>query len=272
MEGTFAVARSQSNGAWKFVGAAAVAIVGGIAIGYLVGGARSPRTGDQIAQPPPPAISTPVPSIAPTVQHPRTANGDYTAPGAPRIAIHEESTPILHRVTQNPPPADAEATQEAPPVAPPKPSRRTSDAGNSGSPPPPEGEAGSTPPAANSGGTDGGGTAPAGTDAGAAPPTPADPDFERVGKPADPESGQERGGKAQFRVQTGSYTDESHARSVADELRGKGYSSSTRSEREGDHVIYKVQVGAYRSKAGAGKAAEDLQKQGYPAYVSPISP
>ena len=76
----------------------------------------------------------------------------------------------------------------------------------------------------------------------------------------------------QFRVQTGSYTDESHARSIADELRSKGYSSSTRSEREGDHLVYKVQVGAYRTKSGAGRAAEDLQKKGYPAYISPISP
>ena len=261
------MARSQSSGALKFVGAAAVAIIGGVGIGYLVGGARAPRTGEQVVQPAPSAVSTPAPIIAPTVQHPRMVNGDYTAPGAPRIAIREESTPVLRRVTPTPltPPTDTEAAQEAAPAVRP---RRTQSADTT------------TQPNGNTSGTDPtpvsdtgtGGPASPSPDSAATPAAPADPDFERVTKPADPESGQENGGKAQFRVQTGSYTDESHARSVADELRSKGYSSSTRSERDGDHVIYKVQVGAYRSKNGAGKAAEDLQKKGYPAYVSPISP
>ncbi len=243
-----------------------MAIIGGVGIGYLVGGARAPRTGEQAVQPSPSAVSTPAPIVAPTVQRPRTANGDYTAPGAPRIAIREESTPVLRRVTRAPlaPPTDTEAAQEAAPAARP---RRTHSPDTT------------TQPGESTSGTDltpDSGTSAAaspGPDTAATPPAPADPDFERVTKPADPESGQEGGGsKAQFRVQTGSYTDESNARSVADELRSKGYSSSTRSERDGDHVIYKVQVGAYRSKNGAGKAAEDLQKKGYPAYVSPISP
>lgn len=262
------MARSQSSGAWKFVGAAAVAIIGGVGIGYLVGGARAPRTGEQVIQPPPTAVSTPAPIIAPAVQHPRTVNGDYTAPGAPRIAIREESTPVLRRVTRAPlaPPTDTEAAQEAAPAARPSrtlsPDTTTQPGGNtSGTDPSPVSDSGT------------GSTPSTSPDTGANPSAPADPDFERVTKPADPESGQENGGgKAQFRVQTGSYTDESHARSVADELRSKGYSSSTRSERDGDRMIYKVQVGAYRSKNGAGKAAEDLQKKGYPAYVSPISP
>ena len=241
-----------------------MAILGGVGIGYLVGGARSPRAGEQVVQPMPSAVSTPAPIVAPTVQHPRTVNGDYTAPGAPRIAIHEESVPVLRRVTRTPliPPVDPEATQEAAPTPPPLPApESTPPAGNTtgiAPDPSPDSGAGSTPAVS--------------PDTTPSPPTQADPDFERVNKPADSEKGQEGGGKVLFRVQTGSYTDESHARSVADELRSKGYSSSTRSERDGDHLIYKVQVGAYRTKGGAGKAAEDLQKKGFPAYVSPISP
>lgn len=258
------MARSQSSGAWKFVGAAAVAILGGVGIGYLVGGARSPRAGEQVVQPTPSAVSTPAPIVAPTVQHPRTVNGDYTAPGAPRIAIHEESTPVLRRVIRPPltPPVDPEATQEAAPtprpLQAPESTPSTGNASVNAPDPSPDSSAGSTPAVT--------------PDPSSSPPAPADPDFERINKPADSEKGQEGGGKVLFRVQTGSYTDESHARSVADELRSKGYSSSTRSEREGDHVIYKVQVGAYRTKGGAGKAAEDLQKRGFPAYVSPITP
>lgn len=245
------------------MGAAAVAIIGGVGIGYLVGGARAPRTGDQVVQPAPSAVSTPAPIVAPTVPRPRAVNGDYTAPGAPRIAIREESAPVLRRVIRTPltPPADPEATQEAAPA--PRPLQvpeSTQPSGNTtGIAPDPSPDSGA-------------GTTPSPGPDPSTPPAPADPDFERVNKPADSEKGQEGGGKAQFRVQTGSYTDESHARSVVDELRSKGYSSSTRSERDGDHVIYKVQVGAYRTKGGAGKAAEDLQKRGYPAYVSPISP
>ncbi len=269
----FAVARNQSSGALKFVGAAALAIVGGIAIGYFVGDTHSPHTGEPALQAAAPVISTPAPSVAPPVQHLRPTNGDYTAPGAPRIAIREESTPILHRVTQTPPAApDPEATQEAvppPPPSSPHPSAASlahsngADSGSTGSAPsPPAAAADTSTPAPDKTGSNGSASTPA----------PADPDFERVGKPSDSESGQEGSGKAQFRVQTGSYTDESDARSIADELRGKGYTTSTRSEREGDHLIYKVQVGAYRTKTGAGKAADDLQKKGYPAYVSPIGP
>lgn len=264
------MARSQSSGALKFVGAAAAAIVGGVAIGYLVGGARSPHAGEQIAQPPPRVVSTPAPSVAPSIQHPRKANGDYTAPGAPRIAIREESAPVLHRINQTSPAAtaDPEATQEAAPASSPDATHRTGDTGN---PLRSDGGDSSSPPASPADGENNTAVPPP-PDNSAPPPAPADPDFERIGKPADTESGQVGAGKAQFRVQSGSYTDESHARSVADDLRGKGYTPSTRSEREGDRLVYKVQVGAYRTKAGAGKAADDLQKKGYPAYVSPIEP
>ena len=261
------MARNQSNTGLKIAGAATAAIVGGVAIGYLIAGAHTPRTAEAPTPQPTPIVSTPTPPVKLPVAHPHTGNGDYSAPGAPRIAIREESTPIMRRVTQTPGVvSDTEASQEVAPLVKPTRVKTTAD---------------TVKPSADTGGGAVTPPAPAGTgDASApqtspaadtpAPPAPADPDFEHVGKPADPESGQEGGGKAQFRVQTGSYNDESKARSDADELRSQGFNTSTRSEREGDHLVYKVQVGAYKSKGGANKAAEDLQKKGYPAYISPI--
>jgi cell division protein FtsN len=279
------VARSQSSAALKYIGAAGAAIAGGIAIGYLFGGVRPPHPPVQTEQPPVSATLTPTPSVSPSTIHPLTTNGNYTAPGAPRIDIQEESQPILRRVTPpSAPPPDSEATQEAAPTPPAPPADQTQSTDTT-TPPAETGSATTTTPApetspANTGGSTASSPTP--------PPAPADPDFEHVnsgGTPpsaADPEAGQQgsapgesnsgSSGKVQFRVQTGAYTDESDARSIADQLRGQGYATSTRSERQGDHLVYKVQVGAYRSKNGANKAADDLQKKGYSAYVSPIGP
>ena len=261
------MARSNSKGALKVVAAGAAAIVGGVALGLLIGGGRTSHTSEQVVQQPAPPLSAPAtPAAAPPTLRPR-ANGNYTAPGAPRIVIREESAPILRRVEQPvpTPPADTEASQEAPPPVKTNPAKEKSDA----APPDSAAPSDATPTTT----TQDDAAPPKDDSKPPAPPAaPADPDFERVGKPADPESGQESGGKAQFRVQTGSYTDESNARSIADQLRGQGYTASTRSEREGDHLVYKVQAGAYRSKSGANKAAGDLQKKGFPAYVAPIAP
>ncbi|MGI4787955.1 MAG: SPOR domain-containing protein [Janthinobacterium lividum] len=277
------MARSQSSGALNFVkwaGAAAATVVGGVAIGYLFGNARVPHP---TVQPVQPLVSTtlrPTPSISPSSIHPRTSNGNYTAPGAPHIVIEEESQPILRRAIPPPAPkADPEATQEATtPLRPAdqpaptdttvtSPSNNDISAPSSGAPQTNDSSPNPTVPT------------PA--------PVPADQDFEHVNggnKPPpttapDPEAGQQSGavspqdsGKVQFRVQTGAYTDESNARSVADTLRSQGYATSTRSERQGDHLVYKVQVGAYRSKTGASKAADDLQKKGYSAFISPMTP
>lgn len=257
------MARSNSYGTLKAVGFGAAAIVGGTAIGLLIGGGRASHPSEQVVQQPAPELSVPAAPPATLRAH---ANGNYTAPGAPHIVIREESAPTLRRVdrTVPAPPADTEASQEAAPPVRVKPAKEPSDAQ------PADNAAGDAAPAPTTPATD---TAPAADDSRppAPPPAPADPDFERVGKPGDAESGQE-GGKAQFRVQTGSYTDESNARSIADQLRGQGYTASTHSEREGDHLVYKVQAGAYRSKGGANKAAGDLQKKGFPAYVAPITP
>ena len=294
------MARSQSPTVWKVLGAVAAVVAGGAAFGYLFGSVRESRPA---AQPVPPEASTPLaPPTAtapPSSIHPRTTNGNYTAPGAPRITIREESQPILRRTAPPAaPPPDSEATQEATPT----PAQTTTPeaAPTDSTPPDNSGAPGAAPSSAAPGSPSGpNAPAPAAAPNPAAPPSPpADPDFEHVNRPAsgapDPEAGQQggsfgktptgknssgpvqsgdaAGGKVQFRVQTGAYTDESSARSAADALRAQGFSASTRSERDGDHLVYKVQAGAYRSKVGANKAADDLQKKGYPAYISPIGP
>lgn len=285
------MARSQSNTVVKVLGAGFAVIAGGAAFGYLFGSAHLPRPAEQTA---PPSVSTTLPltqspKMNPSLIHPHTANGNYTAPGAPHITIEEQSQPILRRVAPPPAPAaDPEASQEAtvPPVKDTLPATTPADTVS-----PPPADTGSTSPSPD---TQSGPATPAVSPPPKPPSAPADPDFERVNTPkpktSDPESGQqgndkmpggksqtnnnvpESGLRAQFRVQTGAYADESNARTVADTLRSQGFAASTRSERNGDHLVYKVQVGAYRSKDGASKAADSLQKKGYPAFVSPMTP
>ena len=272
------MARSNSSGALKFVGAGAAAIVGGVAIGYLFGGARTPHPTEQITPQPAPAVTAPARSAPPPDTKLHAGSGNYTAPGAPDITIHEESAPTLRRVnrTAPTPPADTEASQEASPA---KPTldhaldTNTPDTSTNGDAT--NGDATNATPNLTPGASpDNSDTPPAPPKDNTPPnkPAPADPDFEHVVKPKDTESGQEGAPKAQYRVQTGAFTDEGSARSIADQLRGAGYTASTRSEMEGDHIVYKVQAGAYRSKNGANKAAEHLQKRGFSAYVSPIAP
>ncbi len=272
----------------KALGVGAAVVAGGITIGYLFGSVRDTHPSVQPAQPPVSATLTPAPAPAPPAVHPRTTNGNYTAPGAPRITIEEESQPIIRRVIPSvtTPATDPEATQEAAPVTP-KPAASTAQATDT---PRPASDTGTTPASAPDSAANGTSSPAAPVPAGP-PPAPADPDFEHVNTPpsaSDPESGQQGGKtpsdrtqdnrtqtdatKVQFRVQTGAYMDESNARSVADTLRSQGFSASTRSERDGDHLVYKVQIGAYRSKNGADQAAGDLQKKGYPAFISPIGP
>lgn len=282
------MARNQSNTVVKVLGLGFAVIAGGAALGYLFGSAHLPHTGEQTPQPAVSATLPPVPKLNPSAIHPHTANGNYTAPGAPRITIEEQSQPILRRVTPPPAPAaDPEASQEAtvPAQTTPAPAAVTADTTR-----PAPADTGTPAPTSD--------TAPSGSvtppipATPSPPPAPADPDFEHVNgpkptapKPPDPEAGQQggdkpqdgksqtdTGGRPQFRVQTGAYTDESSARTTADSLRSQGFSASTRSERDGDHLVYKVQVGAYRSKNGASKAADDLQKKGYPAFISPMTP
>ncbi len=272
---------ARTNNALTNTGLIVAVVAGAFGIGYfLLGGPRpAPATTDTLSVPAaaPSSVAAPRVTAAPDPHIlPRTKNSDYTAPNAPRIRIVEERTPSLtlaRRPAVLQPPADAasassrgsEASQAAAsPAAASGTDTGGGGAGNgssgTGSDTPGSGSAPLIPPAA----------APANTTSGA-----PDQDFEQIGGHGGAEAGQDgagSGGKAQFRVQTGSFAAQQNARVLADALRSRGYATSTRAEQEDGKTVYKVQVGAYRSRAAADKAAQDLQKSGYPAYSSPISP
>ncbi len=272
---------ARTNNTLKNTGLIAAVVAAAFGIGYFVlGGPRSaPAPTDALLAP----TTAPAPVAAPRTASapdphilPRTKNSDYTAPNAPRIRIVEERTPSL-TLTRRPavlqPAADASSTSsgnsEASQAAA-SPNASSDTAAGSGS-------AGSG-SSGTSGDTSGSGAAPLIPPAAApvsAAPGAADQDFEQIGGHGNAEAGQDGangGGKAQFRVQTGSFAAQQNARVLADALRSRGYTTSTRPEQEDGKTVYKVQVGAYRSRAAADKAAQDLQKSGYPAYSSPIGP
>lgn len=266
---------ARTNNALKNMGIIAAVVAAAFGIGYFfMGGARpAPVATDALptSAPAPASAAAPRVSAAPDPHIlPRTKNSDYTAPNAPRIRIVEERTPSL-TLTRRPavlqPPADASSVGSG-----------DSEASQAAASP---NAASGTDTNAGSAGTD------AGTSSGTAPlippaaaPNPAtsgtqDQDFEQIGGHGTPEAGQDGamgGGKAQFRVQTGSFAAQQNARVLAEALRSRGYATSTRAEQEDGKTVYKVQIGAYRNRAAADKAAQDLQKSGYPAYSSPISP
>ncbi len=242
---------------------------------YVIGGGRptKPSVPEQIVAQTPTGNPAPAPAKPVMIaMKPRSKNSDYTAPNAPRIQIVEERAPSLTNTSKlqpkiAPTTTDTEATQ-------------------TGAPPTPKTAAVQT-PADNS--TDTTSNSGSGTDTTASSPTPspgdntnpappADPDVEQVGGNGngspDSEAGQDGStgsGKAQYRVQTGSFVTADNARALADALHRRGYATSTHAERDGGKTVYRVQIGAYRNKAAADKAAQDLQSNGYPAYVSPLA-
>jgi len=264
------VARNNSAGIFKFAAAAVAAIVVGISVGYLIGGAHSSRnSGVQMAQQPAPLLSAPA-STLPHAKGAARPNGDYTAPGAPRIQIREEkhphvalgpATPASHLVDSDVSKPDSEASQQgdtakptdtapaanpnADPNALAAPNANADNGDNSNAAPPP----------------DNGTTSPNGTD------------FEHVATHPDAEGSQAgTDDRARFRVQAGAFPEEKNARVLAAALRDRGFSASARADRDGDKTVYRVQIGAYRTRTDANKAALDLQRNGYPAYVAPINP
>jgi len=269
---------ARTNNALKNTGLTVAVVAAAFGIGYFfMGGARpTPVATDALPTPVLTSAAAPRVSAAPDPHIlPRTKNSDYTAPNAPRIRIVEERTPSL-TLTRRPavvqPPADTSSARSGDSAAsqaaasPDAASGTDTNAGSAGA------------DAGTSSGTAASGTAPLIPPA-AAPAAPAsgtqDQDFEQIGGHGTPEAGQDgavSGGKAQFRVQTGSFAAQQNARVLAEALRSRGYATSTRAEQEDGKTVYKVQIGAYRNRAAADKAAQDLQKSGYPAYSSPISP
>jgi cell division protein FtsN len=270
------VARSDSNNTVKYLAGSVAVLATAFCIGYFViGGSRpQPTPPENLIPSNPPVAATPAPA-KPVVltQTPRAQNGEYTAPGAPSIRIAEDKSPSLvdlsqsrNKTADSTKSKDPEASQEAAPT----PKNSLNDSPTPDTAPPPDGDAttsGDTPPVPP--------TTPDKTTPAVPPPsTPnTDPDVEQVGTHPDSEAGQEgTSGKAQFRVQAGSFVASENAKALADALRRRGYDTSTHAERDGDKTVYKVQVGAYRNRTAANKAAQDLQSSGYPASVAPIGP
>lgn len=273
---------ARTDNTLKNTGIAAAVVAAAFGIGYFVLG--GPRSAPAPTDPLPISTAAPASVAAPRTAaigdphiSPRTKNSDYTSPNAPRIRIVEERTPSLtlsRRPAVLQPPADASVAQsgdgEASQVAA---ATDTSASGTTAA----SGGAGST--AAGAGSETGSGTSAPLIPPAAVPTTTGgtpDQDFEQIGGRGGAEAGQDgaasSGGKAQFRVQTGSFAAQQNARTLAEALRSRGYTTSTRAEQEDGKIVYKVQIGAYRNRAAADKAAQDLQKSGYPAYSSPISP
>lgn len=251
-----------SNTTLRFVAVAVAVIAVAFCIGFfIIGGSRTQPTAQTtiLAPTPLPGAGVTPPPKRVAALGPRLKNGDYTAPGAPRIRIVEERTPSLTDTSQQQPQPEA-AVRSAP--------ARDSEASQE-APPKPKRAADVTPDAAPDGaGTDTGTPDTPPDNADPAPPPGADAGTDTGSGRGDSEATQE-GGATQFRVQTGSFEAARNARALADALRDRGYVTSTRAERDGARTVYKVQVGSYRTRAAADKAAQDLQSSGYPAYVSP---
>lgn len=173
---------------------------------------------------------------------------DYTAPGAPKIEIHEVK-PRLTDATHTPKPTvkpvDSEASQEAPPPPPPDTPDTSTDTNTE-----------DTPPAAT-------------------PDTPdssanSDPDYESVGTKPDTTSADESspsGAGGPYRVQVGSFAYSRNAKALADALRSRGYTTTTVVDKSGDKTVYHVQAGAFHSEKAASKATDSLKKDGFPAFT-----
>lgn len=246
------------------IAAAFGVVVVGAALGYYVLGRPLPLTTNVASTPDVPAPApTPAASPLPASLTPHVKSSDYTAPGAPRIVIQEDRTPQISGTSGK---ARLAARPKSDTLDIPTPDVETAPASRPPSPVKPTPAVGDTPDAP--------------PDTPAAPETippaaPSDSDFEKLDGRPDPEAGQEGGSgteRALFRVQSASFGQMKNARRLADALRERGFSPSTRTEREGDKTVYKVQIGAYRTRAAANKAALELQNNGYPAYVSPIAP
>jgi cell division protein FtsN len=272
------VGRSRTrNHTIQYIAGAIIVIGIAFCTGYFViGGSRQLPTApentvaqDTLPKPEPSSVTTAPPAVTP-----RAKNSDYVAPGAPHIKIIEEKAPSLLDMSKNQPKSNAD-----------KPNIADSESSQEATPPPAivPTDGGTAPDDSTTAGSDANtpqvqtqtnapdDSAPAAPNS--PPPPPSDPDEEQVNGRADMQSGQTlSGGKAQFRVQTGSFDAAENAQALADALRRRGYSTSMRSERDGDKTVYKVQIGAYRSRAAADKAAQELQSSGYPAYVSSASP
>lgn len=246
----------------------ALAAVAGIAVSavvgyFLAGGIQQPKQTDptqsvQTPQPPAPVAGNSDTAAPPTAQQ----SPDFTKQGAPPITIREERAPTAPAKTD---PTDQ--TSQAANNSATTPDSEASQEASSPSPPTDLTDSANTV-----------GAAPA--SASAATPTAkpnSDQDYEQTDNGAAPVSTPNTtpstvaSGVARYRVQVGSFAQAISARSLADALRTRGYSTDTVTERDGGRTVYHVQAGAFRTRSDADTATVDLQRQGFPAFVSTIS-
>jgi cell division septation protein DedD len=253
------VASSDSFNTGQFVTIAVVVVIVSCVAGYYLAGGLQHQTEkqavSQVAQQSstsPQTASAPAPQSAPASG---SSGNDYTAPNAPKIDIREEKAPPVSkpsattRVASNP--SDSEASQENN-----GPTDGSDDTGTVGTVPAP---------------VTGNATTPA------ASAQSSDPDYEQTTGGTDSESNQEGSPatgdvpRPRYRVQVGTFTQAMSARSLADALRNRGYSTTTVTDRDGDKTVYHVQTCAFRSRSTADHVTLDLQRQGFPAFVTSIS-
>jgi cell division septation protein DedD len=232
--------------------AVAVAVVGlsGLVGYFLAGSGRSTPPANALVQvASAPQTSSASPDDESAHDSLSAHGGDFTAPGAPKIEIHEVKPRLTDSTHPSKPaskPADPEASQEDAPPPPPDVTAPTDDS-TAGQPSPVTGQT----------------TTPANTD----------PDYESVGNSADTTASATTGDDSQpaggptYRVQVGSFAFARNAKALADALHNRGYATSTIAAKDGDKTTYHVQVGAFRSQQDAEKAREDLQKAGFPVFI-----
>ena len=292
------MARNNTGNVLRFLLLGTVTVAGGAAIGYYVIG--GPHSGSQapdaaaIQQSPVPAAPDTSPAPTPHKIARAHLSTDYTAPGAPRIRIVEDKTPTLNDSAVGPhdahsdtnasdatdiPTPDAEASQQADgsPVAPSKAGRSAADATSDTTAPltppatPPSPKTTTPDPESNQTGAPGVATTP--SSAPAVPPAvgtaTTDPEASQTGSAG---RSAKTGGRAQYRVQAGSFADAGNARDYVNSLHDRGYDADLHSEHKGDKTIYQVQVGAYRNRTSADQAATDMRRSGVPVTVSPVNP
>ena len=258
------MARSDSFSTGQFAALAVVVVVGSCIAGYSIAGGlqhgpdktavTAPSTSSTTEAP-----STPAPPSTHETAQSDKPSGDYTAPNAPKIEISEEKAPPPAPAPAKPSTEtssasadnDSEASQQDSATA-----NATPDAGAVGTVPAP---------------VTGNATAPATT-----APT-ADPDYEQTTGSTDSEASQQASTttdntpRPKFRVQVGTFSQAMSARSLADALRNRGYTTTTVSDQDGSKTVYHVQTGAFKARSTADRITLELQRQGFPAFVTTIS-
>jgi len=256
--------KSDSFSTGQFAALAVVVVVGSCIAGYYIAGGlphgpeKSTETPASIPSTTASPSTTSAPSTRQTAQSDKPS-GDYTAPNAPKIEISEEKAPKPAPEPPKPPVQtssataenDSEASQQDTTTA-----NATPDAGAVGTVPAP---------------VTGNATTPATT-----APT-ADPDYEQTTTSTDSEASQQAAPatddtrRPKFRVQVGTFSQAMSARSLADALRNRGYTTTTVSDQDGGKTVYHVQTGAFKARSTADRITLELQRQGFPAFVTTIS-